>query len=674
MSVESQDLEAIARMQERQAQWGYPTGSLSPAESPQSYSSIPLSHSHSQSQGGSPHLFNFMPPHQRPAGVGLSAGGRIGANVNTGFMGSSVNPSGFGVSGGMHPGSHPFGGRPPTIASVDQSMLPAIFENHSGRGRPKSKLQKAKPQGLGSERKSRKKVAKACLACQKSHLTCDEQRPCTRCIKKGMADKCVEGVRKKAKYLMEGDERVSNRPSQASSMQSTPQSTTVSLPAIPQLSNAVHDAPTRIPDDVWLANAVGRDQQPINLPTALNITQPDIWAGTDLGPSSFPSSGGINGTAANNEYQMLDAMFASLSPVYPGLNDPLDEAGRQLLSGSNSLTNSNPLDLANTPLPHPNPPLSQNTYDQPWLHPSPQSQQSQGTFQTPPGSSLHGISPEFGGTGGGLSPGTWGSWSDSGPAGQIMLDGSSVGGGSGVDLGQVRGPGAVENRLGQGMGMGPRTGSEIYRNVIKPFDYTQGYHVLMDYLAKHFETPDVLRVVQSLASFRPSLIALQMPMSEEDEVFLERSFQRTLLELEKLISYSATPTAVWRRTGEICYANPEFAGLVKRSEGELVGKGKFIYELFDKPSVVSYWENFSVHAFENTTQNFFQPISLSTSPDAAFNSNPNYNQNQEAGGMGMGMGVGAGAGLLGCTCCLTIRRDVFDLPSVVIGQFLPVPK
>ncbi|WVQ76100.1 hypothetical protein IAR50_005740 [Cryptococcus sp. DSM 104548] len=644
-------------MQERQAQWGFPTGSLSPAESPQSYTSIPISQSHSQSQGGSPHLFNFM-PHQGPTGVGLSAGGRIGANANTGFMGSSVNPSGFGVSGGMHPGSHPFGGRPPTIASIEQPMLPAIFENHMGRGRPKSKPPKAKPQGLGSERKSRKKVAKACLACQKSHLTCDEQRPCTRCIKKGQADKCVEGVRKKAKYLMEGDERVSNRPSQPSSIHSTPLSTSQSLP--PALSNSAPDGPMRLPDDVWLANAAGRDQSGIAMPPTLNINQPDIWAGTDLGPSSFSASGGINGTAANNEYQMLDAMFASLSPVYPGLNDPLDEAGRQLLSGSHPLSSSNPLDLANTPLPHSNTALPQGTFDQPWPQPSPQSQHSQGTYQTPPGSTLHGISPEFGGGGSGMSPGTWASWSDSGPAGQIMLDGSSVGGGAGggVDMGQVRGPGAVENRLGSGVGMGPRTGSEIYRNVVRPFDYTQGYHVLMDYLANHFETHDVLRVVQSLASFRPSLIALQMPMSEEDEVFLERSFQRTLLELEKLISYSATPTAVWRRTGEICYANPEFAGLVKRSEGELVGKGKFIYELFDKPSVVSYWENFSVHAFENTTQNFFQPISLSTSPDAS-SSNPN-NLNSSSN--------------LGCTCCLTIRRDVFDLPSVVIGQFLPVSK
>lgn len=31
-------------------------------------------------------------------------------------------------------------------------------------------------------------------------------RPCQRCIRKGLADQCVDGYRKKAKYLLEEDE------------------------------------------------------------------------------------------------------------------------------------------------------------------------------------------------------------------------------------------------------------------------------------------------------------------------------------------------------------------------------------------------------------------------------------------------------------------------------------
>jgi hypothetical protein len=36
----------------------------------------------------------------------------------------------------------------------------------------------------------RKKTNKACLSCRKSHLSCEETRPCKRCIKKGID--CVE--------------------------------------------------------------------------------------------------------------------------------------------------------------------------------------------------------------------------------------------------------------------------------------------------------------------------------------------------------------------------------------------------------------------------------------------------------------------------------------------------
>lgn len=49
----------------------------------------------------------------------------------------------------------------------------------------------------------------------------------------------------------------------------------------------------------------------------------------------------------------------------------------------------------------------------------------------------------------------------------------------------------------------------VYNSVQQPYDYTEGYHYLMRYLAKNFDQQDALKVVKSLAAFRPSLIALQ---------------------------------------------------------------------------------------------------------------------------------------------------------------------
>lgn len=71
----------------------------------------------------------------------------------------------------------------------------------------------------------RRKANRACSHCQKAHLTCDDcksgqhrvrrsaylltqiaARPCERCVKKGLADSCTDGARKKAKYLLDDDE------------------------------------------------------------------------------------------------------------------------------------------------------------------------------------------------------------------------------------------------------------------------------------------------------------------------------------------------------------------------------------------------------------------------------------------------------------------------------------
>lgn len=161
---------------------------------------------------------------------------------------------------------------------------------------------------------------------------------------------------------------------------------------------------------------------------------------------------------------------------------------------------------------------------------------------------------------------------------------------------------------------------------------------------RSFEKPEFIRVVKALAAFRPSLIALQVGMTEEDDIFVERTFQRTLIELEKLMAYSATPTAVWRRTGELVAVAPQFCQLVGQTEEQLVGQRTPIWKLLSKASTTSYWENFALHAFENSSQNFFQATTLETPK-----------------------------GPVPCAGCFTIRRDVFDLPSLIVGQFLPIP-
>lgn len=69
-------------------------------------------------------------------------------------------------------------------------------------------------------------------------------------------------------------------------------------------------------------------------------------------------------------------------------------------------------------------------------------------------------------------------------------------------------------------------------------------------------------------------------------------------------------------------------------------------QLFENQSVIEYWEKFASHAFENTTTSIFSHcVLLKPSGEP-----------------------------IPCTFCFSIRRDLFDLPSVVIGEiyhFIP---
>ncbi|KAI8061786.1 hypothetical protein BC940DRAFT_309747 [Gongronella butleri] len=190
------------------------------------------------------------------------------------------------------------------------------------------------------------------------------------------------------------------------------------------------------------------------------------------------------------------------------------------------------------------------------------------------------------------------------------------------------------------------TKRSLYRaaKIEKPFNYAEGFHYLIQYVRKNMDRGDLMRISRALAKFRPSFLVLIMNLTEEDLIFMEKCIQRTLLEYEKLVNFSGTPTAVWRRTGEICLLGKEFCLLTQWTKEMILSKKKYIYELMDCASAVEYWENFSKHAFDNTdTSRYYSCILQSP-------------QNKP----------------IPCTFCFMIKRDIFDLPSVIVGNFLPI--
>ena len=386
----------------------------------------------------------------------------------------------------------------------------------------------------------------ACIHCQKAHLTCDDSRPCQRCVRRGMANTCTEGHRKKAKYLLDEDELGEFGP------------------------------PTRFPGPHWYAAALkkskekekeaaeGKAPPPQALssaagktPLSLRSQDPPTYSTNSQYPQGFGSE------VANMEYSMLSAILgdqahddATLPNPPPRVNGhPLDLHSHRLVVGSDfgSLTSeqrwpSRELPPPQTPTGALAPPQQQNS------HPNPMYGQS-GSVDVPmfgpdargapmPGPSMYPSLPQ---------PDTSPLSSQPPPTASSFLPPPPI---SSHPSGQV----AVSTNLpsdsvgtqlhGQQVAAASTShASNIYGTVTAPYDYTkvfhtpsyspcqksdpddclQGYHYLMQYLRLHFDQDDILRVVRALAIYRPSLIALQVPMSIEDETFAEKSLQRSLI-------------------------------------------------------------------------------------------------------------------------------------------------
>jgi len=448
----------------------------------------------------------------------------------------------------------------------------------------------------------KKKANRACFHCQKAHLTCDDARPCMRCVKRGIGDNCTEGHRKKAKYLLDEDELEELKRAKERNAEQQ-------QPVTPQQTQLITNG---------LSSA---EEAPSLLPVGFSTPTDPLFNIT------FDPAYPFGSEAANLEYSILSAI----------LNQQPDSANSNPSLDPSTLTNPSPLtsgtDGSNPNVLHPS---------EPWgglpqtlgMHYA--QAQSQLPLQTP-GTSTSSDSRSFVRT------------TESHPL-PLSSNGGMQRQGSQLALPS---PPASELSTATCEITKPRSTGQVgsggagwaYSDGVKKYDYTEGYHFLMAYLHdRHFDKNDILRVVRALAIVRPSLIALQMPLANEDEVFVERCLQRSLAELDKLISFSGTPTVVWRRTGEICLVGLEFTMLTEWSRKELLGKRTFIYELFENQSTVEYWEKFAAHAFENSTRSVNLHCVL-LKPNGA---------------------------PVPCAFCFSIRRDLFDLPSLIIGQWLPL--
>ncbi|KAL4867719.1 hypothetical protein BDV12DRAFT_117532 [Aspergillus spectabilis] len=453
--------------------------------------------------------------------------------------------------------------------------------------------------GARSSPKKRRKVNHACVYCRRSHMTCDSERPCTRCIKRNIGHLCHDEPREPTKRSRSEHEQSAADEEGSSNNE---YSTSHTMPRKVDIQDAagqqiLADGPLGLTSSSM--NAVQPGPMPSSTNQNMGVTSQqqllgyNDWVG---GQSQFQDmhtfhpSYMFNAPEVTNEYNLLGDFLS---------NSLLDDGGifqnddMQRMYSDPTLLNSMAV------LGGPNPSMIQQA--QP-VQP-PQSQQNQG-------------------------------------------DASSVGNDKAretyyMTAADPSGSDPPEERMNKLLK------AKYDAGLLRPFNYVKGYARLNLYMEKNLQQSSRQKILRQLDKFRPKFRERMQSLTDIELVWVEMWFERSLMEYDRVFASMAIPACCWRRTGEIFRGNKEMAELIGVPI-EVLRDGKLaIHEIIVEDQLVSYWEKFGAIAFDNTQKAMLTSCTLK---------NPNASTPSE-----------------GIPCCFsfTIRRDNHNIPSLIVGNFLP---
>ncbi|KAI9736546.1 MAG: Transcriptional regulator of nonfermentable carbon utilization [Claussenomyces sp. TS43310] len=645
-------------------------------------------------------------------------------------------------------------------------------------------------------RPRRKKARRACFACQRAHLTCGDERPCARCVKRGLGEACQDGVRKKAKYLHDAPPEalrpvlgptynattngrateISRRasesdtspgiggfypqsnpsphyPMQYQSMHQTtmpaPASNSASYPDQQQppspayASAAPNQHPSSVPGLVpaGTANAEAQNNSafggpmfdPSN-PALFNFDLEGLNFGNHYGALEFGMLNHMSSGAAETPPQDKNGSLSKASEVYGAKsafngnnNNSISQYGHVYSQPDTMIPDFGSMDRHNS---------SGSIFD---------TQRAPGMPRAFAIESGHGSIP---------SPGT-----DAQASPQSLgFDGSpstttynTVAGTHSLPHGQgpqhrgrrqeAKATPRFSDQSSINTAIRIRDPSTIYSTVTEPYPYTTGFHNLTALVQRRFSASKTLKIAKSLASIRPSFISCTKTLNRQDLIFMEKCFQRTLFEFEEHMLHWGTPTLVCRRTGEVAAVNKEFTLLTGWTKSVLLGKepnlnanmgnpsqssseppslnnsgraglstprlrpmtaekspdGKphsvFLAELLDDDSVIDFYEDFAKLAFADSRNSVTRRCKVLKYRPKELQANVSEIKDEHGSGdrprggdVGNGTVLGARVtridgeqgigrlerdGKIDCAYCWTVKRDVFDIPMLIVMNFLP---
>ncbi|KAF8607101.1 hypothetical protein BDV93DRAFT_520012 [Ceratobasidium sp. AG-I] len=473
----------------------------------------------------------------------------------------------------------------------------------------------------------RRKVNHACLYCRRSHMTCDEGRPCQRCIKRDIGHLCHD---ERKQPPVAGKSPNGNGSVPGPSVNSTPQPTIdTSTPSI--ADSSANPTPVQPPEVFPMPNA---SQQ---FAPALPQSTPQwpLFAGQPFGMSGADNTLG-------NEFSVLSDFLQSL-----------DNRGFPPFT-PNTLMQDSP-QQTQTPLRRDNmdidPELSQ-------VQQSPAAQEYPGQIQMPSPAPVQ-------------SPTTHTPHTD--PTEPLLPAATKTE--KFLLTAADQEPGTRDERLARVIH------AKYEAGLLRPYNYVKGYARLSRWMDHNMSQESKKQILQPLSVLRPKFRAIAQSLTDIDLVFIEEAFERLLLDYDRVFSAMGIPACLWRRTGEIYKGNREFAELVGVDVGRLRDGKMCIYELMSEESAVNYWEKYGHVAFDPAQKAVltscvlrYKPTSnTAAAPSSGSNgssqSSPMW-QRRGPGQDGESSGSASQSALINCCFSFTIRRDTWGIPSVIVGNFI----
>lgn len=450
------------------------------------------------------------------------------------------------------------------------------------------------------EKRNRRPTSRACVFCHEKHLQCSQERPCKNCVKRGISGECRDIERKRAKYL-KGSSKLSLR----SPLSQVTDSSTL------ELAKADEMPPSSLSNDLMT------DTTNEVLSKLFTEMKPSISQEINI-DNIFDSN------YLDEEYKMLGDIITNSKPTSPSMS---------------SVSPTPPSVIASK--------LDESHHTRPFISfgiPGDEFSTNQriGIGINNNNHSTANLIPSNSNTN--LTSLDSNDKTDTIHSGNKITDHFSP-----STIGYVS-P-MISHQVYQNV-------KDIYSNNVIDFEYPQSYHSLTFFLKKRFsgknlspaekqqKRDNLLAILRLIASYRPTFISAHKNLYKPwDLQLLEMTFQRSLIDYEKLSNLNSSPTIIWRRTGEIVSISNELISLLSLNLNEILSKRTFIMELmYDDESIVNYFKLFKSIAVGNLHSTIVTKLKL-------MKLDGNYIE----------------------FCSVwTVKRDIFDIPMLILGQFLPI--